>query len=66
MSKYGIKSSVVTMLNPLRWNLVTKEKAKAASEGKLINEEEWKKPNFSSPALDEVFKLPLLGPGRFA
>ena len=55
MSKYGIKSSVVTMLHPLRWNLVTKEKAKAASEGKLINEKEWKNKKLSVNDDLEVF-----------
>ena len=42
MRKYGIQSSILTMLCMARWNLVTKEKAKKAAEGKLKNDEEWK------------------------
>ena len=42
MRKYGIQSSILTMLNMERWKLVTKEKVKKAAEGKLKNENGWK------------------------
>ena len=42
MRKYGIHSSILTMLWMYRWNLVTKEKVKKAAEGKLKNDEDWK------------------------
>ena len=42
MKRYGIQSSMVTMLHMWRKNLITKEKAKEASEGKLKNEKNWK------------------------
>ena len=42
MKEYGIKSSILTMLYMNRRNLITKETAKAASEGKLKNDEDWK------------------------
>ena len=42
MKKYGIQSSILTMLMMWRLNLVTKEKVKKAAEGKLKNEETWK------------------------
>ena len=38
MKEYGIKSSILTILRMWRRNLITKEKAKDASEGKLKNE----------------------------
>merc|ERR1712126_336966 len=41
MKKYGIQSSILTMLIIGRYNLITKEKAKDASKGKLKNEELW-------------------------
>ena len=41
MRKYGIKSSILTMLNMVRRNLVTKETVKKAAEGKLKNDENW-------------------------
>ena len=43
MGKYGIQSATLTMLHMHRRNLVTKEKSKQAYEGKLRNEEDWKK-----------------------
>ena len=42
MRKYGIKSSILTMLYMARLNLVTQEKVKKAAEGKLKNERYWK------------------------
>ena len=42
MTDYGIKSAVLTMLFMQRNYLVTKEKAKQATEGKLKNDSEWK------------------------
>ena len=42
MRKYGIQSSILTMLSMWRINLVTKEKVKKAAEGKLKNEGIWK------------------------
>ena len=42
MRKYGIQSSILTMLQMVRYNLVTKEKVKKAAEGKLKNDLEWK------------------------
>ena len=41
MRKYGIQSSIMTMLHMMRWNLSTKEKVKKAYEGKLKNEVYW-------------------------
>ena len=38
MRKYGIQSSILTMLDMWRFNLVTKEKVKKVAEGKLKNE----------------------------
>ena len=43
MRKYGIHSSILTMLYMERWNLVTKEKVKKAAEGKLKNDPDWKR-----------------------
>ena len=42
MIDYGIKSAVLTMLFMQRNYLVTKEKAKQATQGKLKNDSEWK------------------------
>ena len=42
MRKYGIESSILTMLYMVRWKLVTKEKVKKAAEGKLKNDADWK------------------------
>jgi len=47
MKKIGIQSSILTMLSMSRLNLITKEKAKEASEGKLKNVEGWKYQNVS-------------------
>ena len=41
MKKYGIQSSILTMLLMVRYNLVTKEKVKQAAEGKLKNDPDW-------------------------
>ena len=41
MRKYGIKSSILTMLFMGRSNLVTKEKVKQAYKGKLKDSEGW-------------------------
>ena len=41
MKKYGIQSSILTMLYMARINLVTKETVKKAAEGKLKNNENW-------------------------
>ena len=42
MQKYGIQSSILTMLKMRRNNLITKEKSKQAAEGKLKNDPYWK------------------------
>ena len=42
MRKYEIQSSMLTMLNMHRTNLVTKEKVKKAAEGKLKNDFKWR------------------------
>ena len=41
MKKYGIQSSILSTLNMLRINLITKEKSIQAAEGKLKNDEDW-------------------------
>ena len=41
MRNYGIRSALLTMLHMKRWKLITKEKSKAAYEGKLVNDEDW-------------------------
>ena len=41
MRKYGVQSSILTMMWMIRWNLVTKEKVKKAAEGKLKNDQDW-------------------------
>ena len=41
MRKYGIQSSILTMLWMFRRNLVTKEKVIKAAEGKLENDKDW-------------------------
>ena len=41
MRKYGIQSSILTMLDMERQNLITKEKSKLAAEGKLKNDPLW-------------------------
>ena len=41
MRKYGIQSSILTMLHMKRRKLVTKEKVKKAAEGKLKNDIDW-------------------------
>ena len=43
MRKYGIQSSILTMLHMRRLNLVTKETVKKAAEGKLQNDADWKR-----------------------
>ena len=43
MRKYGVQSSILTMLGMERRNLVTNEKVKKAAEGKLENDEDWKR-----------------------
>ena len=43
MQKYGIQSSILTMLDMLRLNLITKEKSKEAAEGKLKNDLYWRR-----------------------
>ena len=42
MKKYKIQSSIFTVLNMRRINLITKEKAKYLSKGKLKNDWEYK------------------------
>ena len=42
MRKYGIESSILTMVDMTRLNLVTTEKVKEAAEGNLKNEYRWK------------------------
>ena len=41
MQEYGIQSSLFTMLNMVRENLITKEKSKQGAEGKLKHELYW-------------------------
>ena len=41
MGKYGMQSSILTLLDIERKNLITKEKMKAAYKGKLKNDEDW-------------------------
>ena len=41
MKKYGIQSSILTMMFMERWNLVTKEKVKKLYKGELKNEPDW-------------------------
>ena len=41
MRLYGIQSSILTLLHMRRENLITKEKAKKAAEGKLKNDRNW-------------------------
>ena len=43
MREYGIPSSILTMLSMYRINLITKEKSKAAAEGKLKNDPNWRR-----------------------
>jgi len=52
MRKYGIQSSLLTMLNMWRWNLVTKEKLTAE---KLKNEFGWK--DYEGPINDDLERL---------
>ena len=42
IQKYGIQSSILTMLGMTRQNLITKEKSKKAYEGKLKKEPDWR------------------------
>ena len=42
VQKYGISSSIVTMLTMSRINLITKEKSKEAAKGELKNDPAWK------------------------
>ena len=41
MRRYGIQSSILTILRMLRKKLITKEKVKDAYKGKLENDEDW-------------------------
>ena len=41
MRKYGIQSSILTIVNMYRWKLVTKEKVKKAAKGKLKKDPDW-------------------------
>ena len=41
MNKYGIKSSILTILKMWRRNLITKEKVKKAYRGELKNDKDW-------------------------
>ena len=42
MGKYGIQSSILTLMQMWRLNLVTKETTKKGAEGQLKNEKYWK------------------------
>ena len=42
MQKYGIQSSILTTLHMRRQYLITKEKARQAAEGKLMNDPDWR------------------------
>ena len=55
MKKYAIESSMLTMLFMQRLNLITKEKAKEASEGKLKNDKDWKDQEISFNDDLEIF-----------
>ena len=43
MKKYEIESATLTLLEMWRWKLVTKETVKKAYQGKLKNDEDWKR-----------------------
>ena len=60
MKENGIKSSILTMLYMRRRNLITKEKAKEASEGKLKNESGWRGEEVSINGDLEMFLKNLL------
>ena len=60
MEKFGIKSSILTMLGMFRRNLITNEKAKDASEGKLKNEAGWEDQEVSINDDLEMFLTNLL------
>ena len=55
MRKYGIQSSILTMLYMARRNLVTKETVKKAAEGKLKNVKLWK--HYEGSINDDLEKL---------
>ena len=55
MTKYGIQSSILTMLMMERLNLVTKEKVKKAYKGELKNDEEWE--DFEGSINDDLEKF---------
>lgn len=60
MRKYGIQSALLTTLCMLRKNLITKEKAKQAAEGKLKNDSIWKDYEGSiNDDLESFFKNPI-------
>ena len=52
MREYGIQSSILTMLDMARLNLVTKEKVKKAYKGELKNELLWK--NYEGSINDDL------------
>ena len=52
MREYGIPSSILTFLIMARRNLITKEKAKEAAEGKLKNDPDWK--NYKGSINDDL------------
>ena len=52
MQKYGIQSSILTMLCMERRYLITKEKSKQAAEGKLKNEPIWE--NYEGSINDDL------------
>ena len=55
MRIYGIQSSILTMLDMARLNLVTKETVKKAAEGKLKNYEDWN--NYDGSINDDFEKF---------
>ena len=66
MKKFGIQSSMLTMFYMHRRYLITKEKVKEASEGKLKDEFEWKDEQLSINDDLEMFLANILNCRRIA
>ena len=62
MKKFGIQSSMLTLLSMERRNLITKEKAKEASEGKLYDKFDWDNEKISINDDLEMFLENILNP----
>ena len=59
MRKYGIQSSILTMMYMVRRNLVTKETVKKAYKGELKNDEDWENEEGSINDVLESFLINL-------